>query len=106
MSEWLQMAGERAKTEEAFRKLTGHEGAEVDEDVAVVLLEERVKDKDHEAEWMLGLCFEYGIGTERDKVQAEKLYQRSSEGGNIIGTFLVENGRNTRGSGAMTVNRL
>ena len=40
---------ESAKTKLAWYKLSGRGNAEIDEDVAVALLEERVKDKDPEA---------------------------------------------------------
>ena len=78
----------------------------VDEDEAIVLLEERVKDGDSEAKWILGLCYEYGIGIEQDIERAELLYQQSSEGENVVGEFLLENSRSRRGSGVMTVSSL
>ena len=96
----------KAKTKVAYYKLTGLGGVEVDEDEAVALLEERAKDGDSEAKWMLGLCYEYGIGIEQDIERVELLYQQSSEGGNAIGEFLLKNGRSGRGSGVMTVSRL
>ena len=93
----------KAKTKLAWYKLSGYGGAEVDEDGAVKLLEERVKDKDIEAMWMLGLCYEYGRGCEQDIEKAEELYGLSRDGGNEIGKFLSENGKNERGSGVMIV---
>ena len=90
-----------AKTKLAWYKLSGCGGAEVDEEGAVALLEERVKDKDVEAIWMLGLCYEYGMGIEQDLRRAEELYKESRDGGSEIGKFLAENGRNERGSGKM-----
>ena len=76
-----------------------------DADESVVsLLEERVKEKDEEAMWMLGLCYEYGIGCERDLTRAETLYKQSCDGGNVIGKFLKDSGENNgRGSGMMIV---
>ena len=68
---------------------SGLGGVDVDEDGAVALLEERVKEGDTDAMWMLGLCYEFGIGIEQDIEQAEKLYQQSSDGGNEIGKFFV-----------------
>ena len=47
---------ESAKTRLAWYKLSGMGGAKVGVDGAVNLLEERVKEKDGEAMWMLGLC--------------------------------------------------
>ena len=68
---------ESAKTKLAWHKLSGMGGAKVDVDGAVKLLEERVKEKDGEAMWMLGLCKEYGRGIDQDisgiSEQPEKL---------------------------------
>ncbi len=96
----------KAKTKVAYYKLTGLGGVEVDEDEAVVLLEERAKDGDSEAKWMLGVCCEYGIGIEQDIERAVLLYQQSSEGGNVVGEFLLKNCEGGRGSGVMIVNGL
>ena len=93
----------RAKTKLAWYKLSGYGGVEIDEDYAVALLEERVKDKDEEAMWMLGLCYEYGMGCEQDLERAGKLYQDSSENGSVIGKLLSENGKDSRGSGKMVL---
>ena len=78
-----------AKTSLAWYKLSGQGGSRKDVDEAVVLLEERVKDRDGEAMWMLGLCKEYGMGTDQEIEQAVKLYKQSSENGNSIGDFLA-----------------
>ena len=75
---------EGAKTKLAWYKLSGMGGAKVDVDDAVVLLEERVKDRDGEAMWMLGLCKEYGRGIEQDISGTEKLYKGSKKEGNEI----------------------
>ena len=91
----------KAKTKLAWCKLSGRGGAEVDEDGTFALLEERAKDKDAEAMWMLGMCCEFGVGCEQDLKRAESLYKQSAEGGSVIGKFLAENGRDGRGSGVM-----
>ena len=96
----------KAKTKLAWYKLTGCGGAEIDKDDAVVLLEERVKDEDTEAMWMLGLCYEFGMGCEQDVEEAEKLYQRCCDDGNAIGKLLYENWEDERGSGVMEVGSL
>ena len=93
----------KAKTRLAWYKLSGCGGAKIDEDGAVVLLEERVKENDAEAMWMLGLCCEYGMGCEQDLERAETLYEQSWEGGNVIGKYFAVNGRDERGSGVMRV---
>ena len=96
----------KAKTKLAWFLLSGFGGATVDVDEAVALLEERVKDKDAEAMWMLGLCYEYGMGCEQDFERAEELYKQSCEGGSVIGMFLMKNGKDKRGTGIMKVNSL
>ena len=96
----------KAKTKLAWYKLSGRGGAEVDEEGAVALLEERVKDKDVEAMWMLGLCYEYGMGVEQDLERAEELYKESSDGESEIGKFLDVFGRDERGSGMMNASSL
>ena len=69
-----------------------------------MLLEERAKDGDNEAKWMLGLCYEYGMGIEQNIARAMLLYRQSSEAGNVVGEFLLENG--TGGSEVMEVDGL
>ena len=100
-------SGNKAKTKLAWYKLSGRGGAEVDEDGAVVLLEERASDEENDAEamWMLGMCCEYGMGCEQDLERAESLYKQSGEGGSVIGMFLAANGGYARGSGMMNVAR-
>ena len=80
-----------AKTKLAWYKLSGDGSVDVDVDEAVALLEERVAEGDLEAMWMLGICNEFGIGTEQNIERAEKLYKQSSDGGNEIGNILMEN---------------
>ena len=92
-----------AKTKVAYYKLAGLGDVEVDEKGAVALLAESVKDGDSEAKWMLGLCCEYGMGIEQDIERAVLLYQQSKKGRNVVGEFLLENGRGGRGSGGMEV---
>ena len=96
----------KAKTQLALYKLSGRGGAEIEVEEVVALLDERVKDKDAEAMWMLGLCYEYGMGCEQDLERTEELYKRSCESGNVIGMFLMENGSKTRGSGIMKADGL
>ena len=95
-----------AKTVVAWYKLSGHGGAVKDENGAVVLLEERVKERDAEAMWMLGVCDEFGIGTEQNIERAEELYKKSSERENKIGKILMKNKRYERGSGYLNIKRL
>ena len=83
---------ESAKTKLAWCMLSGHGGADVDTKGAVALLEERVKEGDAEAMWMLGVCCEFGIGIEQDIERASKLYSQSKDRGNEIGEKLAKNG--------------
>ncbi len=96
----VERGDEKAKTKLAWYKLSGCGNAEVDEDYAFALLTERVKDKDPDAMWMLGLCYEYGMGCEKDYDESESLYRRSSERRSVIGQFLAENEEET-GCGVM-----
>ena len=82
---------EDEKTKLAWYKLSGYGDVDVDVNGAVALLEERVAEGDLEAMWMLGICNEFGIGTEQNIERAEKLYKQSSEGGNEIGNILMKN---------------
>ena len=97
-----------AKTKLARYLLSGYGGVQIDEDRAFDILKERVtKDEDVEAMWMMGLCYEYGMGCETSDEEAEALYKRCCEGGNVIGKFFEENGEgNERGSGVMKVKSL
>ena len=99
---------ESAKTKVAWYKLSGYGGAVKDEDGAVVLLEERVKEEEAEAMWMLGACNEFGIGTEQDIERTEDLYKQSSERENRIGKILMKNKseKHERGSGYLKIERL
>ena len=81
-------------------------GVEIDEEGAVAQLEECANNGEGQAKWMLGLCCEYGMGIEQDIERAELLYQQSKEGGNVVGEFLLKNGKDERGSGVMRVNSL
>ena len=99
--EIIQHAVSNEETKRAWLMLSGLGGVDVDEDGAVALLEERVKDRDSDAMWMLGICYEFGRGIEQDKVQAMKLYQQSMDGGNEIGKNFVSHKHDGRGSGNM-----
>ena len=85
---------ESAKTKLAWFMLSGRGGAEVDAGGAVALLEERVKQGDEEAMWMLGVCCEFGKGIEQNIERAELLYRESHGRHNSmksIGSILLEN---------------
>ena len=102
----VERGDEKSKTKLAWLKLSGCGGAKVDEDGAIDLLEERVKDKDSDAMWMLGVCYEYGIGIEQDVERAEMLYKQSRESGNKIGVIYQSQKKYERGSGKMKMGRL
>ena len=103
----VQCGIDRAKTKLAWYMLSGRGGAIVDADGAVLLLEERVKDGDTKAMWILGVCNEYGLGTETSIERAELLYCQSRDKGNTMGGICLENGKkNGRGNGILTIERL
>ena len=96
-----------SKTILAWFKLSGSGGAVVDANGAVASLEERAKERDPQATWMLGVCCEFGLGIEQDIERACMLYGQSSDGGNCIGRILLENGMESeRGSGYLRISCL
>ena len=97
----MESGDESAKTRVAFYKLTGRGRVDVDVAGAIVLLEQRVKEGDGDAMWMLGLCYEFGIGVEQNEEQAESLYAQSCNAENEIGDFMVWNSNYGRGTGLM-----
>ncbi len=65
-------------------------------------LEKRCLNGDSDAQWMLGIKCEFGIGdVDKDIERAELLYQNSSEAGNPVGEFLYESKAGGRGTGVM-----
>ena len=103
----VEKGDEKAKTKLAWLMLSGLGGAVVDEVGAVALLEERVKDnEDTEAMWMLGVCYEFGLGIEQDLVRAKNLYQQSRRGGNEIGKIFMSLIINRRGDGYLRMEGL
>ena len=99
----MECGNKKVKTTVAWFMLSGRGGAKVEPDGAVCLLKERVADDDSEAMWILGICNEFGIGTEQDLEQAELLYGKSRDSENAIGLFLSENIRVAGGSGTIRV---
>ena len=79
--------------------LEGSHGMPRDADTAVALLEEKVKDRDAEAMWMLGVCNEFGMGTEQDVGRADQLYERGAEQGNATAKLLSYKLWNRNGRG-------
>lgn len=86
------------KTEFAWQKLVRSRHL-LDTEEAVALLKDCVKDgdEDGEAMWILGICKEYGIGTEQDIAEAERLYKLSRERGNLTGLVLESKSEYGRG---------
>ena len=68
---------------------------------AIAVLEEGLKYDDSDAQWMLGLCCEYGVGIDQDTERAELLYRQSFRAGNVVGRFLVYSDEGGRGSGEL-----
>ena len=93
-----------AKTYIAFCKLTGRGGAEKDVDGAVAFLKERAEAFDEEAMWMLGLCYEFGIGVEKDVKEAERLYRDAHY--SPVAMFFLANKKHEIGSTIMEIEGL
>jgi len=55
---------------------------------AIPILDECVKTGDRDALWMMGICFEYGMGVPKDIERAVALYNQSKDLGSIIGKFM------------------
>ena len=79
--------------------LEGSHGVERDAEAAVALLEEKVKDGDAEAMWVLGVCCEFGMGTEQDVERAEQLYERGAKQKNATAKLLAYKLKNKNGRG-------
>ena len=94
-----------AKGKLAWFLLSGHGGTGVDAKKAVGFLSE-VVESDPEAMWMLGVCKEYGIGTENDLEGAQKLYDQSQRSGNAVAAFLLSKESEERQIGSMRIERL
>ena len=84
--------------------LEGSHGMVKDADAAVALLEEKVKDRDAEAMWMLGVCNEFGMGTEQDVGRADQLYRRGAAQRNAIAKLLTDQLKNNFGRGCTQMN--
>ena len=94
-------SGIKAETEKALWMLEGRNGMARDADGAVVVLQQQV-DEHHDAQamWLLGLCCEYGMGTEQDTQLAEQLFQQAAQQGDETAKLLVEL-ENKKGRGCL-----
>ncbi len=90
--EAVKEGNKEAKTKLARYLLSGYGGVQIDEDRAFDILKERVaKDEDAEAMWMLGLCYEYGMGCDKkDEAEAQKLYEQAADKQSLVGKFLMK----------------
>ena len=102
----VECGDDAAKTKLAKFLLAGCDGVERNPERAVELLKERVQEKDGEAMWMLGLCCEYGMGTETDFDEAERLYELSSSAENMIGDLFAQFSYGAKGSGVFGVDKI
>ena len=84
--------------------LEGSHGMARNTKAAVAVLEERVKDGDAEAMWMLGVCCEFGMGTAQDAERAEQLYERAADKGNETAKLLTGKLKNNNGRGCTEMN--
>ena len=86
----------------ALRMLEGSHGMARDADGAVALLKHSVaRTRDNEAMWMLGVCCEFGIGTEQDVHRAEQLFKSAAQQGNTTAMLLTDKLKNKKGKGCM-----
>jgi len=97
----IESGDEKAKTKLACYKLSGFGGCDVNVDEAITLLKKRVEEKDTDAMWILGLCYEFGKGCKQDLQEAVSLYKQSSDGGNEKGRLIYMNDIGGRGTGVM-----
>ena len=66
------------------------------------MLKKRAESGEENAMYLLGLCYEFGIGETKDIEQAERIYKELQEKGNVVGTFLYKHCcQNGRGSGPL-----
>ena len=89
----------------AFNVLSNqrNDGDGDDKEQAISFLKKRSLKGDGEAMWLLGLCFEFGIGMEQDISQAELFYYRSGKAGDYVGEFISAHSQGGRGTGVMKV---
>ena len=82
--------------------LEGSHGVARDAHGAVVVLEERTKDHDSQAMWLLGLCCEFGMGTEQDTQRAQQLFKQAAQQGDETAKLLVvDKLKNKNGRGCL-----
>ena len=87
----------KTATEKALWMLEGRDGMARDADGAVVVLQQQV-DEHHDAQamWLLGLCCEYGMGTQQDTQRAEQLFQQAAQQGDETAKLLVGKLKNSK----------
>ena len=56
-----------------------------------------------DAMWMLGVCCEFGIGTEQDVHRAEQLFESAAQQGNTTAMLLTDKLKNKNGRGCMEI---
>ena len=99
------MTTEPETAERALWMLEGSHGMARDADGAVVLLEDLVNkhrnNNNADAMWMLGVCCEFGIGTEQDVHRAEQLFESAAQQGNTTAMLLADRLKNRNGRGCM-----
>ena len=78
------------KRDAALRKLKECEKDDWNtQEDAVKLFEDCVTDGDVEATWMLGMCYEYGLGIDEDQKKAMELYEKAATKGCKTAEFLL-----------------
>ena len=98
------------KVSQARMLLGGDSSTPRDEIKAFGLLEQEAEALDSDAMWMLGLCYEFGMGTFKNLERAEELYGRAKQQGSTTAAFLIEqianNGKEGRGCSTWNLNCL
>ena len=83
----------KARIKLVWYKLSGVGCGKIDdEDIAFL---EGVKDKDKKAMWLLGLCYEYGMGCQQDLEKAHSLFEQAQalDGGRVVSILEGERDR-------------
>ena len=77
-------------TTKALWLLQGSHQCKRDPEAAVALLKQATKANDPEAKWMLGLCFEYGVGTKSNGPHAMNLYKKAAHQKSLVGAAICK----------------
>ncbi len=100
----VKKGNEKAKTKLAWLLLSGI-GVEKDVDRAVAILEERIRVWDADALWILGICYECGIGVEKD-FEKSRGYFKVSRMKTTLGWYFSMHRKHQRKGGEIIIGGL